>query len=305
VQFLADYMLRPDAHWDGIRHIFPTVSPELYGLTPGLMKNYDCLVDLTLTKFVFRAYLGAVEVLEYQKNELELCESVRSILESFPAYPTAETAAGTVFVSVPGENPEIVYNVPTSLMTVFPGEDHGLHSPLQEYAIAANSYRQQRNEGGNDLVFLNMQGARLGLLDLERFKRQIHYCLLPNGICQDMVLQTHGRYSDQTPYDFMRENGIWFENLALPAVINECLLQSYSGTIQLFPNWPLAVKAEFYNLRAVGGFLVSAGCEGGSVQWVRIHSESGAHLRLASPWRPDDFIERATQSGEVITLNHA
>ena len=55
--------------------------------------------------------------------------------------------------------------------------------------ILEATYRNQRNEGGNDLVFLNLQGARLGLLDLERFKRQINYCLLPNGTCTDMVLQ--------------------------------------------------------------------------------------------------------------------
>jgi hypothetical protein len=35
--------------------------------------------------------------------------------------------------------------------------------------------------GGNGLVFQNLQGARVGLLDLERFKRQINTCLLLNG----------------------------------------------------------------------------------------------------------------------------
>ena len=302
VQFLVDYMLRPDAQWDGLSHIFPTVSPELYGLTPGLTKNFDCLVDLTLTKFVFRAYLEAVTVLGLEAPESELCAQVRGLLERFPAYPLAETPTGKVFVSVPGEDPTIVYNVPTSTMTVFPGEDHGLHSPPAEFELAANSYRQQRNEGGNDLVFLNLQGARLGLLDLDRFRRQVNYCLLPNGICQDMVLQVHGRYADQTPYDFMREMGIWFENLALPVVINECLLQSYTGTLRLFPNWPLDRPAEFHTLRAVGGFLVSARCSAGGVDWVHILSETGAPLRLYSPWEPGILIERATLPGEIITL---
>lgn len=303
VMFLVDYMMRPEAQWDGQYHIFPTVSPELYGLTPGLKKNFDCLVDLTLTKFVFRAYLEAIKVLGIESAEADLASSVRTILDAFPNYPTAESARGKVFVSIPGEDPEIVYNTPNSTMTVFPGEDHGLDSPPDEYAIAANSYRQHRNEGGNELVFLNLQGARLGLLDLERFKRQINYCLLPNGTSPDMVLQVHGRYPDLIPYDFMRYMGIWFENLALPVVVNECLLQSYSGTLRLFPNWPLTKAAEFHTLRAVGGFLVSAACKDGVVQWVRIVSEAGAPLKLLSPWKQGEIIERATQPGEVIMLS--
>lgn len=302
VRFLTDYMMRPDARWDGRYHIFPTVVPELYGLTPGLTKNHDCLVDLTLTRFVFTAFLDAVAVLGYEAQEAELVGEVREVLGSFPDYPTGETENGTVFVSVPGEDPEVVYNTPNSVMTVFPGEHHGLHSSPEDYEVAANSFRRHRNEGGNELVFLNLQGARLGLLDLERFKRQIRYCLLPNGVCQDMVLQVHGRYQDLTPYDFMRHMGIWFENLALPVVINECLLQSYTGTLRLFPNWPLTKAAEFESLRAVGGFLVSAACADGRVQWIRIVSEAGETLSIHSPWKPGEIITRETRPGEVITL---
>ena len=76
------------------------------------------------------------------------------------------------------------------------------------------------------------------MLDLEKFKRQINYCLLPNGTASDRAMQVHGRYGDQGDYGFMDKMGVWFENFALPVVINECLMQSYNGTIRLFPNWP-------------------------------------------------------------------
>jgi hypothetical protein len=82
---------------------------------------------------------------------------------------------------------------------------------------------------------------------LEKFKRQVAYCTLPNGTCTDMVLQIHGRYNEGIPYDFMARMGIWFENFALPAVVNECLMQSYTGTIRLFPNWPADTRAEFHH----------------------------------------------------------
>ena len=65
-------------------------------------------------------------------------------------------------------------------------------------------------------------------------------------------MQVGGRYKDTTDYGFMKNMGIWFENFALPVVVNECLMQSYTGTIRLFPNWPADQDAAFHSLRAVG-----------------------------------------------------
>jgi len=289
VLFMVDYMNRGDAHGEAFGddkyHIFPTVVPELYGLTPGFRMNADCLVDLTLTKFLFRAFLTACDVLQRRDEEHDLRAQVTDILAHFPEYATAPSPRGPVFVSVYGESPETIYNLPNSIMTVFPGEEHGLDSSTDIYNIAVNSFLNHRNEGGNDLVMYNMVGARLGKLDLERFKRQIEYCLLPNGSCTDRVLLSGGRYRDTTDFDFMSKMGIWFENFSLPAVIDECLMQSYTGVVRLFPNWPTDKQAEFHTLRAVGGFLVSAKQQHGQVRWVEVISETGELLRLMNPWR--------------------
>lgn len=311
VEFLIAYMQRPavrERFNDGLYHIFPTVPPELYGLRPGFDKCNDCLVDLTLTKFVLKAFVEMCDVLALQASEVALIDAAKDVLAHMPAYPTAESPIGTVFVSAPGERAGIVYNTPDGTMTVFPGEEHGLHSPRDEYEIACNSYRHQRNEGGNDLVFLNVQGARLGLLDLEKFKRQIEYCLLPNGTCTDMVLQTLGRYHDaHTPFEFMAPMGIWFENFALPFVINECLMQTYSGVIRLFPNWSANKAASFSTLRAAGAFLVSADFADGIVQRVEIESEAGGLMRMAMPagWASATAITPTgtqTFAGDVIEI---
>jgi alpha-L-fucosidase 2 len=311
VRFLVEYMQRSEAtgvQWgDDKYHIFPTVVPELYGLTPGLTHNADCLADLTLTRFVFNAYLQACRILEIEPDERPLREQVQAILGRFPPYPTAASERGQVFVSVAGEDPEIVYNVPVPTMAVFPGEDIGFHSDPDTLATAVNTYHNQQNEGGNDLVFLNLQAARLGQLDLDRFKRQIDYCLLPNGTCTNMVQQTGGRYHDETPFDFMAPMGVWLENFALPAVINECLLQSYTGVLRLFPNWPTTRRAEFRTLRAVGAFLVSGACSNGAVDWIEVFSETGTSLQLINPWSgPIHCVRSGRESiltGDLITLD--
>ncbi len=124
----------------------------------------------------------------------------------------------------------------------------------------------------------------------------------------------NGRYSDTSDFDYMAAMGIWFENFALPVVINECLMQSYNGQIRLFPNWPEDKAAEFFSLRAVGGFLVSAVFSEGEVRKVEILSEAGSPLRLVSPWKDGatctsasgtkhvcgKLIELPTKPGEII-----
>jgi hypothetical protein len=273
-------------------------------------------VDLALTRFVFNAYLQGCKLLGLDQQEAALMRDVGEILDHFPAYPTAQSCRGTVFVSVSGESPDQVCNTPNPLTPVFPGEDIGLHSPPELLQIARNTWKNQQNEGGNELVFLNLQGARLGLLDLEKFKRQIHYCLMPNGTCTDKVLQIGGRYRDDTDFGFMAHMGVWFENFSLPVVINECILQSYTGQLRLFPNWPKDSDAAFENLRAIGAFLVSAEFVDGRVKWVHVKAEAGGPLRIVNPWPGDAevtkgdltsvmsarLLELDTRRGELIRL---
>lgn len=312
VEFLVAYMQRPEARgaprWkDNKYHIFPTIPPELYALRPGFKYNYDCNVDLTLTKFVFKAFLEMVKIVRTEATEKKLVSDIVDILNHYPDYPTAQSEKyGTVLVSVPGEHDQVVYNVPSPLMNVFPGEDQGLHSDDSTMRILKNTYYNQQNEGGNDLVFINLQSARLGLLDLERFKRHVNYSLLPNGTATDKVMQVHGRYSDHTKYDYMGAMGIWFENFALPVVINECLMQSYNGVIRLFPNWDKSRDASFYQLRAVGAFLVSASLKNGNIQ-VSVYSEKGGKLRIHSPWGKSGLIQQKNTvqkiASELIELD--
>jgi len=309
VQFMNAYMRRPDAHgptspWkDQKFHIYPTQSPEIWPEHFGEPEFSDANADLALTKFLFRAYLRACRDLGSEQQESALMRDAEEILANFPDYPVKESRrGGKVFVDVAGATPDAIYNAPNPLMPVFPGEDYGLHSPKEVYELAANTWRNQQNEGGNDLVFLNLQGARLGLLDLDKFKRQLRYCQTPNGTFTDMTLEAGGRYGDGTPNDYMKQIGIWVENFALPVVINECLLQSYTGVLRLFPNWSQANgNARFETLRAVGAFLVSASYDGKVVSNVALFSEKGATAKLVNPWPKTQLkVTRVKDSQPVI-----
>ncbi len=82
-------------------------------------------------------------------------------------------------------------------------------------------------------------------------------------------------------------------NFAAAAGVQEMLLQSYSGTVRLFPAVPARWKdVSFRTLRAEGAFLLSAERKGGLTRRVEIVAEKGGLLRLENPFAgtPDAVV---------------
>ena len=89
-------------------------------------------------------------------------------------------------------------------------------------------------------------------------------------------------------------------NFAAAAAVQEMLLQSYSGTIRLFPAVPAAWQdASFETLRAEGAFLVSAERRGGVVQRVEIVSERGGACRLENPFGDAGFAAEGIETSRI------
>ena len=190
--------------------------------------------------------------------------------------------------------------MPVTLAPVFPADQVGLHSKPELLEIARRTARTIRLEGGNDLVWQPLARARLGMLDLEWFKREVRYSMTPLRAAADRTRQIGGRYSDDTPYDYMMRMGVWTENLSLPAVINECFMQSYDGVIRLFPNTKNLGKASFRDLRAMGAFLVSASWDGKTISAVSLCSEKGAKVRMVEPWGARPVVVREQAAGKTV-----
>jgi hypothetical protein len=276
--FLIAFLKRGD---DGKYHIIPTVSPENWGATVDFRLNRDCIIDLALTEFLLDAMLEGSRVLGADAALRTKWEEVR---RNLAPYPAGDGPFGRVWLDVVDAPHEYVYNVPVTLAPVFPAEQVGLGSPPELLELARRTARLVRLEGGNDLVWQPLVRARLGMLDLDWFKREVRYSMTPLGVANDRLRQTGGRYRDDTNYDYMMRMGVWTENLSLPAVINECLLQSASGVIRIFPNTTNLGRSSFHKLRAAGAFLVSADWDGKTVTSLTLTSEKGARARVANPW---------------------
>jgi alpha-L-fucosidase 2 len=277
-RFIAAYVKKGD---DGKYHIIPTVSSENWGFTVDYRLNKDCILDLALTQFLLEAVIEGSSVLAADEEERARW---KEILENLAPYPKAKGPYGEVWLDVVDAPVEYIYNVPITLAPVFPAEQVGIGRGEDQLEIARRTARLIRLEGGNDLVYQPLIRARLGMLDLNWFKAEVRYCSLPNALTGDRVRQVGGRYNDSTNFNFMMPMGVWTENLSLPAVLNECMMQSYTTTIRLFPNTQNLGPARFQNLRAAGAFLVGATYDGKNITQVSVLSEKGKAVRLAKPW---------------------
>jgi hypothetical protein len=114
--------------------------------------------------------------------------------------------------------------------------------------------------------------------------------------------------------------GHFTEDFAAAGVITEMLLQSVNDILRFFPAWPTGKDAVFENLRAQGGFLVSAERKANlAVGGVQVRSTVGGSLRFVNPWaamptatrngtaapltsEPNGILSLATATGDVIVL---
>ncbi|MCX5643773.1 MAG: glycoside hydrolase N-terminal domain-containing protein [Phycisphaerae bacterium] len=89
-------------------------------------------------------------------------------------------------------------------------------------------------------------------------------------------------------------------NFAAAAGLQEMLLQSYSGTIRVFPAIPASWKdVSFKTLRAEGAFLVTAERKEGVTQRVEIIAEKGGLLRLENPFPEASYAVTGIDGGSV------
>lgn len=73
-------------------------------------------------------------------------------------------------------------------------------------------------------------------------------------------------------------------NFAFASGIQEMLLQSHTGVIRVFPAIPKEWKnVSFKQLRAMGGYLVSASLKEGKLASLKVYSEQGGHARFVIP----------------------
>ena len=242
--------------------------------------------DLAYARFSLHAGIAAAEELD---REPELAARFRKAIDLLPDYPTAPDATGKpVVVDWTGCKFRQIgeHNITVPAVPVFPGEQVTWFSPESEKELFRNTLRQTRHRGCNSTVMLSVAKARLSMPEAVSDLRDYYQPLVQsNGM---FYWPLHGYYLA--------------ESVGVAAGISEFLLQSVKHTIRVFPCWPKDKDASYTNLRAQGGFLVTAEQKGGKVVKLEITSTVGGKLRVLNPWT-DKIVERQTTLGETVRLS--
>ena len=244
---------------DGKLHLPPTYSPETLALK-------DCNFDLALFKW------GCLTLLKASKGlgiDDPLIPRWKQVAEKLVAFPADEHGfrLGADQTSPPDHRhfSHLLLIYPLYLVNI---EQEGTREVLQV------SYDRAHAVSGLPAMVqthVSPIGAALGkgdtaLVGLKRLQGD----LLPNGLW---------------PCD---GNPCIESTLGMANIVQNMLIQSWSdpakdesGLIRIFPALPSAWQdVEFRDLRAEGGFLVSAKRSAGQTQWVKIRSLAGEPCRL-------------------------
>ncbi len=124
--------------------------------------------------------------------------------------------------------------------------------------------------------------------------------IFSRAFCLRNGFHCNGDQSDKGYSDFRYRPFTLEGNFAAAAGLQEMLLQSYSGTIRVFPAIPARWRdVSFKGLRAEGAFVVSANRKDGRVQSVEVLAEAGGPLRFENPFGADDYSLTGVEAGST------
>jgi len=273
---------------DGRLHVPLSYSPEW---TEGDLPEFrDPNCDLALIRFLAGAILDA----EKQLGEPDpLAKRAREVLEQLVEYPRK---GNTLYIAADRPMSHSHRHL-SHLMAIHPLGLITIDGNDTDRAIIRDSITDLRYQGtgqwaGHTMPSASMIASRAGYGNMawQMLDMYANLFIRPNTMHINRDVRKFGlSYFDHTQ-PMTLEGGF-----ATAAALMEMLLQSYNGTIRVFPSMPDRWHgASFVDLRAEGAFLVTATLSAGQTRFVRITSEAGLTCKLKNPF--------GTQNAELVEI---
>jgi len=268
-KFYANFIAQCDRGPGGKVVLGPTVSPEHWGWQAKLARNRDCTFDIAYARYTLAAAIEGARILGCDDK---LAKRFAEAMGLLPEYPTTKTA-DPIVVDVAGA-PPITYNIAVPATPVCPADVVTWWSNPDQKKIFERTIASLRWNGNNSAIMMPVAKARLSMPDAaEYLKATLAARLRPNGTLS--LNRIGARFN---------RNGHYTEQFAASMAVSELLLQSVGDIIRVFPAWPKDKNAAFTDLRAQGGFLVSAAVRAGKITSLKVTATAGGRLRIESPW---------------------
>lgn len=284
--------LRPD----GIRTFEYSASPEINDNRIDAFFTDITNYDLALTKF---AFVAAAEM----ADSLGLTEDSARWKTDFGQLPDYAIDDDGGLAIAPGHSYNMSHRHFSHAMAIHPLGLLDIHNGQEEKAIIDATLSRLHANGpdwwcGYSYSWLANMEARAGHgEEAAEALRTFAGCFVLRNSFHANGDQTKSGKSNYTYRPFTLEG-----NFAYASGLQEMLLQSQTGVIEVFPAIPADWKdISFNHLRAMGAFLVSAELKDGKVVSLNVYSEKGGTLRIVSPL-DGSVITRQTSPGETVKI---
>jgi alpha-L-fucosidase 2 len=278
---------------NGFRKLPISSSPEINGNSLEAWFNDNTNYDLALMKFNFKA----AKELALELGLKKMAAHWDSILMQLPAFSISENNALNLAPGVPYATSHRHFS---HLLSIHPLGLIKAENGTKEKTIIQNSLHQLDSIGpsgwcGYSYAWLSNMKARAKDGDGAAKALQIFakaFCSVNSFHVNGD--QTKSGYSGMTYRPFTLEG-----NFAFASGVQEMMLQSHAGFIEVFPAVPDSWKdVSFQTLRAEGAYLVSAVRQNGLTKNVTITSEKGGILKLKLDAR--SFKQKVTGKAKIL-----
>jgi hypothetical protein len=265
----------------------PSVSPEHWGWTKHLDRNYNCTFDIAMIRYTLNAAIEAAQILQQDESLVTKFQKALKRLPDYPLYREGDP----IVVDVEGA-PPIEYNIPVPSTPVFPCDVVTWWSPEDEKQLFKRTIEGLKWNGNNATFMLAIARARLGMPSSQEWLgAEIKARTRPNSTMALNRLKPHKRFNDF---------GHYTEQFGAGMAVSELLIQSVGDIIRIVPALSPGSKVRFENLRTQGGFLVSAEGSSNKVNSLQIKSIYGGELKLLSPWQKVEAREKGNSSFKIL-----
>jgi len=297
---VAEYFENISIRGDNGKRKFPiSSSPEIFDNTEKAWFTEITNYDLAIVRFVYSALIEMA-------RELDLPEEAGQFESTLSEWPEFDLDREKCLTFAPGAPYEESHRHFSHLMAFHPFGLIDWGNGEEDREIIRSTIKRLDEVGpdwwcGYSYSWLgNLKARAMDGEGAAEALRIFAECFCLRNTFHANGDQTRSGKSKYTYRPFTLEG-----NFAFASGMNEMLVQSHTGIIQVFPAIPDAWEdVSFKTLRTMRAFLVSAERKEGKVVKVEVLSETGGRLQLLNPFLPGEFESKGEpeviENGETL-----
>lgn len=257
----------------------------VYGATHEGVAGRNPILDIDACKYMLNNTILAANELGKDQDKVQVWQN---IIDNMSPVPTFQYNGKETICDIEGRTQDNTGHTfdsnPVTIQSVYYFDSIGMTAPDDEKEKYIN-YLDVKNGLGNHRRLIS--ATRLGY-DIHEIMDQ-----LKAGSIDPQPGEWEGMRGNNTIGDI----GV----TARTAIVQDSLLQSNEGFINIFANWYDDQETSFRRLRAENAFLVDADMSNvGQVTYANIHSEKGRTCSVLNPWQGENVGMEVYKDGQKV-----